>query len=770
MKIIRTEKRVKISAAAAIIILALLAAVVIAAGNPPYFTPAPPSDIYCYQNSTCFYDFNATDGESDPFNFSIEGPLASYINADTGIFNFTPTNSQVKDYNFTWVIVKDATTGDGNFAIVTWHILNINDPPELISYYPENITNVTTKENAWELFNASASDIDDIHGDVLTYTWLIDGKVNRTLLNFTDTTANYTTDFFSAGIHNITVNISDTGNASVMVNWTVNVTNENRLIINNDTIQNISMVEDITNYSVINLSDYFYDLDLDDYPLSYDVVGSHNLTFMIDTAEPNNVTVVPDTNYFGDQLIWFRAYDGYNYTLSNNLSVNVTGVNDPPTIIQAADQLVYANIAWQLQINANDVDFDILTFYDNTSLFNINPSTGFITDTPTIPEIGFYVIQINVSDGIVNTSMDFNLTIVENEVPVIGGTPLPDITIEEGQPTSLTFNATDADTVDTVTLSTSSSPSSNPKFAIIMTNNSAENATGYMSFTPEQVDVGEWTVTLYATDNKGAQSSETFMINITNVEHNPVLTPIPNQRMKVNLTYNLTITAEDIDGNINGFEENTSLFNITLGGNGYAATGFINFTPNDTDFGEHWVEINVTDSAGRVDTQLVLFNVTYNEPPEFPIILNQTGLEDSVFIYELNATDIDPQDTLIYFDNTTMFDVNETTGDIIFTPVANQTGEHIINITVSDTYVNVSRIMNLTIGNFNDYPYWDPDPNGFYTNLTYYINTTYWNSTRLIFNETTNMTIWNSSLYEKNYTHIHLDAVDEEYGTSEFGP
>jgi hypothetical protein len=49
--------------------LILTAAFVLATGTAPYFIPTPPSSMTCYQNSTCFYDFNATDNELDPYNF-----------------------------------------------------------------------------------------------------------------------------------------------------------------------------------------------------------------------------------------------------------------------------------------------------------------------------------------------------------------------------------------------------------------------------------------------------------------------------------------------------------------------------------------------------------------------------------------------------------------------------------------------------------------------------------------------------------------------------
>lgn len=763
------------------IMLVVAAALVIGTGNAPYFTPAPPSSITCYQNSTCFYDFNATDDEGDPLNYSVnKPPFSNHIDPTTGILNFTPTNSEVGDYNFSWAIVQETDTGNGTFAIVSWHILNINDPPHITDYNPENTTGATARENSWSIFNVTAADIDLIYHDVLNFTWLLDGQVNRSLLNFTKVNstfsyANYTADYFSAGIHNITVNVSDTGNYSAFINWTVNVTNENRAPIFIGTIPNVSMQEDTPALNEFNLDDYFYDNDFDDYPLSYDMIfiSGSGVTAHINATEPNNVSFFPDLNAFGIITVRFRCYDGYNYTLSNNVTINITGVNDAPTVTQLADQLTYADTLTEIQVHADDVDNDPLKYYDNTSLFNINPNTGFISFTPGVPDIGNYSILINVSDGTVNVSMIFNLSIINNSAPVIGGKPLPDIYTTEGNLTTIYFNATDVDLIDTISFSLKSVPS-NAKFVLTTTNTSAENARAYISFTPDQSDVDNspFTVTIYANDSKSASDSDTFIINVLDIQHDPVVS-IPNASysVKINKTVTIYANATDLDGNLESFGDNTSMFNITTYPSGPAAakTGKINFTPNVTYLGENWVNITINDSTSRYDWKLVLFNVTYNNPPDLPLIPDLNATEDHIFFYDINATDQDYQDTVTYSDNSTLFNISNTTGIISFVPNRNQTGTHIINITVTDGEANVSRLMNLTIGSYNDFPYWEPPLDEYYINGTQRMNTTYWDSTNIL-NYTTNTTVWENTFYQNNYTEVRMDAKDEEYETGEFGP
>lgn len=778
----KDEKRARRSIslkAAAFILFTVLAATVFA--GTVSFNPDPPSPMSCYQNSTCYYDFNATVVPDAPLNYSLDTPpFSQNIDGSTGVLNFTPTNGDVGVYYSVIAIAKELPSGGIDFAIINWTIHNINDVPAITGYEPENLSMTEVKENSWETYNVTASDPDLQYGDTLNFTWLLDGQVNRSLLNFTKASstfsyANYTPDFFSAGLHNLTVNVTDNQSAWDSITWTVNVTNENRVPVFVGTIPNVSMMEDVANYSVFNLSDYFYDNDLDDYPLTYDTIfeSGSGVTAYINSTEPNNVSLVPDPNEFGIIVMRFRCYDGYNYTLSNNVTINITGVNDPPTVDQLADQLTYADTLTEIQVHADDVDNDPLTYYDNTSLFDINQNTGFISFTPGTGDIGNHSILINVSDGKTNESMIFNLSIISNSAPVLGGKPLPDIHTTEGNLTTIYFNATDADLTDTISFRIDSSPS-NPKFVLTTTNNSAQNASAYLSFTPDQSDVnnGPFTVTIYANDTKGASDSDTFSISVQDIQHTPTIyVPQQTYSVKTGKLATITVNATDLDGNLAVFGDNTTMFDITTqqSGPSSAKTGLINFTPNTTYLGHNWVNITINDTTGKYNWSLVLFNVTYNNPPDLPPIPDRNATEDHEFFYDVNATDPDYQDTVFYFDNSTMFNISNTTGMISFVPCRNQTGTHIINITATDGEANTSRLMNLTIGSYNDFPYWAPPLDEYYINWTGYINTTYWNETNIL-NYTTNTTVWEHTFYQDNYTEVHMNAEDEEYETGEFGP
>jgi hypothetical protein len=97
--------------------------------------------------------------------------------------------------------------------------------------------------------------------------------------------------------------------------------------------------------------------------------------------------------------------------------VNLTR-NEPPVIQPISDQMVGANQTFTLQVIASDADNDTLIYYDDTALFIINSTTGFISFLSTEANIGSYIITITVSDGFLNVSASFSLTIVA--VPFCG--------------------------------------------------------------------------------------------------------------------------------------------------------------------------------------------------------------------------------------------------------------------------------------------------------------------------------------------------------------
>jgi hypothetical protein len=128
------------------------------------------------------------------------------------------------------------------------------------------------------------------------------------------------------------------------------------------------------------------------------------------------------------------------------------------------------------------------------------------------------------------------------------------------------------------------------------------------------------------------------------------------------------------------------------------------------------ISLNATNSGGSAQHNLTLKILSVNDPPVIETIGNiivKDTKSASIFVYQddwynstVIASDIDG-DTIIFLDNSTLFDINYLTGYISFKPNNNDVGIYHINITVSDINgTNNEDLVDikLTILNVNDPP------------------------------------------------------------------
>lgn len=163
------------------------------------------------------FSVNASDPDGDNITFYDNTDLFD-INSTTGLISFIPTNEDVGVYNIT-IIVIDAR-GAESYVNFTLTVQNVNDKPTIDTYYP-TVENPVINETENITFSIIASDIDT--GDILSYKWYVNGT-----LKGTTTLYNFTSDYESSGIYNVTVIVSDT-ELTVSHTWVLTVLNKNRL-------------------------------------------------------------------------------------------------------------------------------------------------------------------------------------------------------------------------------------------------------------------------------------------------------------------------------------------------------------------------------------------------------------------------------------------------------------------------------------------------------------------------------------------------------------
>lgn len=220
------------------------------------------------------------------------------------------------------------------------------------------------------------------------------------LCNSTDTLEHFLTPHIinvSYGGYFNTTSITMDTNRNITI--TLDVPNSPPVL--NVTIPDLQFPEDTDAFALVNLSQYFedegplnYTIDHEEDPSTVD--GEINGTFM-DFSTPTE-------NWFGTRGFRVRAVDdGGLSTLSNNFSVEVTPVNDPPILDPVSDTTIEVNELLSFQLHANDVDNVLGEFtFKSDDMFipeitvTLDPVQGFVTFRSTVQ--GVYQLHFYVCD------------------------------------------------------------------------------------------------------------------------------------------------------------------------------------------------------------------------------------------------------------------------------------------------------------------------------------------------------------------------------------
>ena len=97
--------------------------------------------------------------------------------------------------------------------------------------------------------------------------------------------------------------------------------------------------------------------DVDGDALSYSA-SNGNATI---TVDGNTLTVTPEGDYFGDAVVTVTVTDG-DLSDSQDFTLTVNPVNDAPVVDALADDSVAEDTAYTVEVSANDVDGDDLTY------------------------------------------------------------------------------------------------------------------------------------------------------------------------------------------------------------------------------------------------------------------------------------------------------------------------------------------------------------------------------------------------------------------------
>jgi VCBS repeat-containing protein len=410
--------------------------------------------------------------------------------------------------------------------------------------------------------------------------------------------------------------------------------------------------------------------------------------------------------------------DGHNHPVTTTVAVDITGINDAPTVtgsvtLSNGTANTPITISKALLIaNATDVEGDTLTATGFSSAQGsvVDNGDGTVTFTPTNGYTGAVTISYTVDDGHGGNVADtatMSISAAANHAPTTNGA----VTLADGTEdidTTISFaallnGATDA---DGNTLSLSGFSASNGASVTV-------NANDITLHTPTDYE-GPVTISYTIGDGQGGTVAQTSSITILGVNDAPVITTTTNATASdhAGLTTG-QVTASDVDindagqlsyhivgGSVSGGTETlvTTYGTVTM----TTATGDYTFAPNTNakylGLGQSTTDnftVQVNDAHGGSVTASVGVDITgTNDAPTVSgsVTLSNTPTNTSVTFTKAtllaNASDVDTSDTLSAsgFSSAQGTVTDNGDGTVTFAPTNGYTGAVSISYTVTDSH------------------------------------------------------------------------------------
>ncbi|MGZ6418312.1 MAG: fibrinogen-like YCDxxxxGGGW domain-containing protein, partial [Pseudobdellovibrio sp.] len=407
------------------------------------------------------------------------------------------------------------------------------------------------------------------------------------------------------------------------------------------------------------------------------------------TAPNCTATITPVLNANGSVNLTFRVTDGGGLFMDQTFTVNITPVNDAPTISSISNTSINEDTTLgPVGFTIGDVDSTLICSTANLTVTSSN--TGLIknsslviggtfpnctvTGTPEPNANGVTTITLTVFDnGTPNlqATTTFDVTVVAvNDPPTI--TSIADQTINEETSTGpLTFTIDDVETAASLTCTGSVTVASSNTAVIPLTSivlgGTSPNCTVTIS-PPTDAFGGPVAITLTVTDSglplPAKSTSTTFNVTVNNVNDAPIISTVTNQTTNENIPLAIPFTITDVDNvldcvsSMSATSSDTVLLplsNIVFSGTAPNCIATVKGGPNK--FGNVNVSFTVTDTGTPVLSATTAFALTINyvdQPPTMSTITNPTNLNEDnsatatlvATAYTLNFTITDPDSTL----------------------------------------------------------------------------------------------------------------------------
>ncbi|HHF2853991.1 TPA: tandem-95 repeat protein [Vibrio diabolicus] len=598
----------------------------------------------------------ATDIEGD--NLTVEG--VSYDGGDgiltdngNGTYTFAPNENFNGDVNFSFDVSDGTDTVSANIDV---SVTPVDDAP-----VSGNLAYSVDEDGSIRLSQEQLlSQASDVEGDALTASNLsVDG--NATVTQNDDGSFTITPDADFNGDIDISFDISDgTNTVQATADLTVNPIND--LPVPQD--QQFSVEEDGTlQFTDADLLAGATDIEGDD--LSVTGINYEGTDGVLTDNGDGTYSFAPNENFNGDVNFSFDVSDGTD-TVSANVDVSVTPVNDPPVAGSTSytvheDNSITISDA-QLLANSSDLEGDVsidsVSYSGSDGVLQIN-GDGTYTFSPNENFNGEVTLDVVVADEEGATDVTTaGITVLEvNDPPVAGPTSY---TIDEDS--VLTFSESQvllnaSDVEGDVELVGISYDGPDGIFTV--------NDDGTCSFAPNENFNGQVQLDVTIRDEDGAEVDTVINVNVLPINDAPVsgdLAYSVDEDGAITLSQEQLLSqASDIEG------DGLTASDLTVDGNATVTAnddGSFTITP-DADFnGDIDIQFNITDGT---DTIQATADLTVNPVNDLPVPQDQQFSVEEDGTLQFTDADLLAGATDIDGDNLTVDGISYTGSDGVLT-------------------------------------------------------------------------------------------------------
>ncbi len=444
-------------------------------------------------------------------------------------------------------------------------------------------------------------------------------------------------DTETATSHNITVVATSTDGSTSSETFTINVNNQDEFDISSVTDTNATanaIDEDASVGTTVGITALATDADASDtvtYSLSNDAGG----LFAID-ANTGVVTVAgsldAETATSHNITVLATSTDGSTSSETFTINVNdqdefdISAISDTNDTANAVDENAATGSVVGITALATDADAtDTVTYSLSNNaggLFAIDANTGVVTvagslDAETATSHNITVVATSTDGSISNETFTINVNDVnETSISAVSDKDTSANSVTEnvsvGTAVGITALATDADITDTVTYTLSSNPGG---FFAIDSNTGVVTVANDLDFETNE----DHTIEITATSSDGTTSTQTFTIDVTDVDEFDVSAITDTnanansiaENASVGTSVGITAFASDADGSNNGITYSLSndasgLFAIDPNTGQVTVAGAIDYETATS----QTIEVTATSEDGSTSTQTFTINVT----------------------------------------------------------------------------------------------------------------------------------------------------------------